>query len=85
MFFDFFNVELDESESIKKLLLKFQFSGIAKPVLKAYINGIYVGQSEKIKQGAISVSEAEFPQFLVQGAYLQVYLTNTQTDREIQS
>ncbi len=85
MFFDFFKIELDESESIKKLLLKFQFSGIAKPVLKAYINGIYVGQSERIKQGAISVSEAEFPQFLVQGAYLQVYLTNTQTDREIQS
>jgi hypothetical protein len=85
MFFDFFKVELDESESIKKLLLKFQFSGIAKPVLKAFINGIYVGQSEKLKQGAISVSEAEFPQFLLQGAYLQVYLLNTQTDKEIQS
>ena len=85
MFFDFFKVELDESETVKKLLLQFRFSGIAKPVLKAYINGIYVGQSEKQKQGAIPVSEKEFPQFLMQGTYLQVYLTNTQTDQELKS
>jgi hypothetical protein len=85
MFFDFFTVELDESCSVKKLLLRFQFSGIAKPMIHGYINGVFVGTSEKVKQGAIVVSEAEHPEFLLQGAYLQASLQNTQTDQELWS
>lgn len=85
MFFDFFKVELDESESIKKLILRFKFSGIAKPVIRGYINGVFVGTSEKVKDGGILVSERDFPEFLLQGAYLQAYLVNTQTDQELRT
>lgn len=85
MFFDFFTVELDESSSIKKLLLRFKFSGIARPTILGYINGIFVGKSEKVKDGAIIISETEHPEFLLQGAYLEAFLTNTQTDQQLRS
>jgi len=85
MFYDLFRAELDDSDGIKKLYLRFEFSGIAKPILQAFINGIHVGSSDKKKSGAIVISELEYPEFLSQGSFLQVYLSNRQTDQEIRS
>lgn len=82
MFFDFFKPELDDTDGIRKLLLRFTFSGHAKPIINAFVNGIFVAASQKVKNGAIILTETEFPHLLKQGAFLQVYLNNTQMDRE---
>lgn len=85
MFFNSFKPEIDDSDRIKKLILRFDFSGVARPTINAFINGVFVGSSEKRKVGEIIVSEVDFPEFLAQGVYLQVYLNNTQTHQELRS
>jgi hypothetical protein len=85
MFFDLFKCELDDTGPVKKLLLRFEFFGVAKPTIKAYVNGIHIASSQGKNNSAIVLSETEFPEFLKQGTYLKVYLSNTQTDHEIRS
>lgn len=85
MFFNSFTIQLDDSTPNKKILFCFDFTGVAKPTIQAYVNGIYAGCSQKVKNGAVIIEESEYPQYFTQGAFLEVYLTNTQTHQEIRS
>jgi hypothetical protein len=85
MFFDLFKAEIDDTGSIKKLLLRFEFFGVARPTINAYVNGMYVCSSELKNNGTIVISESDYPELLKQGTFLQAYLTNTQTHQEHRS